>query len=99
MFASERATLLDSIPSLFFLNLVHIGVVNQQGLNRQRLWQQEVPYVVASDRQMIQTDCLTTFHRQFYSLQMRVHTHINTYTREIGVTCLKWVGSRGYAYL
>ena len=59
-------------------------VVDQEGVKRQTVWQDEVADVVAADAQSIQLHGVTVFQGHLHRLQMRVHAHIHTLKSNYG---------------
>merc|ERR1719300_1154377 len=53
-------------------------VIDEQRVEGQRVWEDEVPDVVAADTQGVQLLGVAVLHRHLYRLQMSVHTDINT---------------------
>jgi hypothetical protein len=83
---SARAALLllaNGIRSFAGAHLIYIGVVHEQGFERQRLGQQEVANVIAAYGQVVQTNGLAAFHSQLDRLQVRVHRHVHAGDRSI----------------
>jgi hypothetical protein len=79
---TPTSTPYTAAPTSGILLLAGLGlwrIVDQKGIQRQSVWQDEVADIVPSDGKRVQGLWFTVPSCEFYSLEMRVHLHVDTF--------------------
>jgi hypothetical protein len=54
------------------------GIIDEQSIQIESIWQNVVTDVVSSNTERLQIDGIFVLHCHFYRLKMRIHTNINS---------------------